>query len=85
MSRIAEEDARPTAEGHTIVEIDSELYRTYTYKDGSKFRINDPKTLYITENGSHRIVDGEGVTHRPERDYLGISWKPRAGSPPFVV
>lgn len=69
----------------TIVDITSEEYRTYTYADGQKFRINQPVTLYLLNGGGHRIVDKSGVTHRPERGYLGISWKPKDGQPPFIA
>lgn len=69
----------------TIVEIDSENYREYAYADGKSFRIDKPQTLYILANGSHRVVDRGGVTHRPERGYVGISWQPLPGQPPFVA
>jgi hypothetical protein len=69
----------------TIVDITSEHYRTYTYADGRRFRIDNPKTLYILANGGHRVVDKAGVTHRPERGYVGISWMPKDGEPPFVA
>ena len=63
-------------------DITSELYRIYTYANGAKFRISGPATLYI-KDGSHRIVDTDGVTHRPSRDWVGISWKPRSGKKAF--
>jgi len=69
----------------TIVDISSEDYRTYSYANGAKFRINRPVTLYLLADGGHRVVDKDGVTHRPERGYLGISWKSKDGQPPFVA
>ena len=35
----------------TIVDISSEEYRTYSYTNGAKFRINRPVTLYILADG----------------------------------
>lgn len=67
------------------LDISSEAYRIYTYADGKTFRINDPDQLFITESGSHRVTDADGLTHRPERGYVAISWKPRPGRPAFVA
>jgi hypothetical protein len=72
----------------TVIDITSEEYRTYTYPDGSTFSIEDPAQLHVLtdEKGtSHRVIDKAGVTHRPERGWLGISWKPRDGQPAFVA
>lgn len=68
-----------------IVDISSEEFRIYTYANGGKFRITKPVTLYLLNGGGHRVVDAEGVTHRPERNYVGISWKPKKDQPPFVA
>jgi hypothetical protein len=68
----------------TPLDISSEEYREYTYANGNKFRINQPEKLFIVD-GSHRVVDSAGVTHRPERNYVGISWRPVAGAPAFVA
>lgn len=67
------------------IDISSEEYRTYTYASGARFTIVTPYKLHVMENGSHRVIDQAGVTHRPSPDYVGISWKPRAGEPPFVA
>ena len=67
------------------IDISSEAYRVYTFADGKRFRVENPDKLYILPCGSHRVVDLDGVTHRPERGYVGISWKPLAGQPAFVV
>lgn len=71
------------------IDITSEEFRVYTYADGSTFRIDNPATLYvlIDEKGgtTHRVVDVEGVTHRPERGYVGISWAAKEGAPKFVA
>lgn len=70
-----------------IIDIKSEAFRLYTYRDGSTFRIEQPAELHVItdENGtSHRVIDKAGVTHRPERAWVGISWQPRDGEPAFV-
>lgn len=70
------------------INVTSELYRTYTYADGSQFRIDSPAELHVLEDDkgtSHRIIDADGVTHRPSRGWVGISWKPKPGEPSFVA
>jgi hypothetical protein len=62
-------------------DISVEQFREYTYPNGDKFRITGPKELYILTNGSHRVVDVAGVTHRPTPGYLGISFKQSDGKP----
>jgi hypothetical protein len=62
-------------------DISNEQFREYTYPSGEKLRITGPKELYIMANGSHRVVDESGVTHRPTPGYLGISWKQSDGRP----
>lgn len=68
------------SENHTSHEISNEVFREYVYPDGSVFRIERPTHLFIL-NGSHRVVDAAGVTHRPERGYLGIRWQQNDGKP----
>ena len=79
----------PTADYDKKIDITSEEFRTYTYPDGSTFRIDNPVVCYviIDDKGraSHRIVDADGVTHRPERGFVGISWAAKAGQPAFVA
>lgn len=70
------------------LDISSEKYRIYTYADGTAFRIESPAQLYVLkdlEGVTHRVVDANGMTHRPNRNWVGISWKPREGAAPFVA
>jgi len=70
------------------IDISSEEYRIYTYEGGRTFRIDDPAELQVLtdERGAtHRVIDKGGMTHRPERGWVGISWKPREGQPAFVA
>jgi hypothetical protein len=65
-----------------MIDISSEQYRIYT------FRIEEPAELHVLTDDkgvSHRVIDKAGVTHRPERGWLGISWQPRPGEPAFVA
>ena len=62
-------------------DISVEAYREYVYSNGGVFKIATPATLYIMPNGSHRVVDQAGVTHRPERGYVGIRWVQVDGKP----
>ena len=70
------------------LDITSEQFRVYTYGDGSEFRINGPATLHVLvddKGTSHRVIDADGVTHRPERGWVGISWAAKDGAPKFVA
>lgn len=71
----------------TELDISSEEWRVYTYAGGI-FKIAEPVTLFVItdERGTtHRVIDKAGVTHRPERGWTGISWKPRNGEPAFIA
>lgn len=67
------------------LDISSEEFRIYTYPNGDTFRIDEPATLWVLDGGSHRVSDKSGMTHRPERGWTGISWKPADGAPRFVA
>lgn len=62
------------------ISIANESFREYVYPEGSVYRIDQPVDLYIV-NGSHRVVDERGITHRPERGYVGIRWVQIDGRP----
>jgi len=38
-------------------DISMETKRTYVYPSGDTYIIENPKTLYISESGGHRVVD----------------------------
>lgn len=73
------------------IDISNEEYRVYTYPDGVRLRINRPVKLYVVYddvgpvNPSHRVVDAEGMTHRPERGWISVSWKSAEGQPDYVA
>jgi hypothetical protein len=75
-----------TPEDTPRYDITEEEFRTYTYGDGKQFKIDRPVWLYVIKDDggvSHRVVDLYGLTHRPERNWAGISWKPKTGFPAF--
>lgn len=70
------------------LDISTEASRTYTYGNGSKFTIDSPATLHIIEDekgATHRVIDANGGTHRPERNWVGISWIAKDGAPKFIA
>ena len=61
-------------------DVSSEIFRTYHYGDGTSYTIHRPKQLYLLSGGSsHRVVDGDGVTHCPRRPWNAITWKQNNG------
>jgi hypothetical protein len=69
----------------TPLDISSEYRRVYTYADGAEFVIQDPALLFVLANGSHRVVDKHGYTHRPTPGFVGISWGVHDFKPYFVA
>jgi hypothetical protein len=64
--------------------INNEAWREYDY-NGRVYRITNPVSLhYRPEGTTHRVVDGEGVTHCvPAPGFFGcaLRWQGVAGSP----
>jgi hypothetical protein len=70
------------------IDISSEAFRIYTYANGSTFQVAEPSELHVISDDkgtSHRVIDKSGLTHRPERGWVGISWQPRERQPAFVA
>ena len=67
------------------IDITSEEVRTYVYEDGREYSIANPQKVFVTETGSHRVIDADGWTHRPELGWIALKWKPRHGQPQFVA
>jgi len=71
------------------LDVSSEAQRTYHYPNGVTFVIADPIKVHILVDDmggvSHRVISGDGETYRPERGWVGISWRPRDGQPAFVA
>ena len=71
-----------------MIEISMEKRRVYHYTGGKTFEIEAPLQLHIIEDEkgvTHRVVAADGMTYRPERGWLGISWEPKPGEPAFVA
>lgn len=72
----------------TGIDITSEDFRVYHYPNGVEFKIDRPQELHVLSDDhgvSHRVIAEDGNTYRPERGWIGISWKPRDGQPAFVA
>jgi hypothetical protein len=61
-------------EEHNIA---AEETRSYVYTDGYEYEIYEPKKLFITTSGSHRILDADGGVHYPKSDWRAIRWTPK--------
>jgi hypothetical protein len=73
-----------------IIDISSEQTRIYGFvkfdrSDDYEISIIDPDTLYITEDGGHRVQDMAGWVHYIPKDWTRLKWLPHAGSPAVVV
>jgi hypothetical protein len=66
-------------------DLSDEVYREYVFA-GTKYKINNPKTLYIREGGStHRVLDDKGIVHclpAPGEYGCVLRWKPRDSNNP---
>lgn len=67
-----------------MLDINSEEYREYVFSD-SIYRIDNPVSVDVTDSGSHRVVDSDGVTHRPATNWIALRWKPKSGEPSYVA
>lgn len=77
-----------TPERPYTVEVDSEEWVEYHYDGGKRHRINNPVRRYIFQGKSgwtQRVIDADGVTHRPTPGWLAMSWKSKPGYPEFVA
>ena len=69
---------------YVFIDISSEMYRTYIYSDNTFFIINNPIALSVSESGSHRILDADGISHYIPKGYIHLCWKAKDGQPHFV-
>lgn len=68
----------------TEIDVTSEARRIYVYANG-EYEIAEPVSVFITDSGSHRVIDAAGWTHRPETGWIAIKWLPKSGQPAFVA
>jgi hypothetical protein len=63
------------------LEVVTEKLRKYVYEDGKEVLIVNPKTVFITEEGKHRVLCKDGwVTHIPS-GWVVVKWLPCPGEP----
>tara|TARA_R110002074_G_scaffold196078_1_gene362766 strand:+ start:5619 stop:5843 length:225 start_codon:yes stop_codon:yes gene_type:complete len=63
------------------LEVGTEEYRKYVYEDGKEILIVRPKTVFILEEGKHRVLAMDGwVTHIPS-GWVLVKWLPCTGEP----
>lgn len=70
------------------IDLTSEVYREYHYiVDGQRgvYVIHSPLNVTIMDNGTHRVVDSTGVTHRPSPNFIALNWKAKEDQPKFVA
>lgn len=68
-----------------VLDISSELSRTYHYSNGTRFKISDPRKLYLKQDDqgdSHRVITKEGEVFYPARGWIALSWMPVDGDNP---
>ena len=63
-------------------DISSELWREYRYKDGEVVRVYGPKSLFISPNGSHRVLADDGLVYWVSGDFRHLVWMPKDGNHP---
>jgi hypothetical protein len=72
------------------INISSEKIRVYSFVkfDGSddyEITINHPETLYITDDGGHRVQNEGGWVYYIPKEWTGLKWLPRKGSPAVIA
>lgn len=66
-----------------FTDISSEIFRVYEFADKS-IKIDMPIALHVSDRGSHRILDSEGVSHYIPTGWYHLYWKVEDGQPHFV-
>jgi len=64
--------------------LESEVYRSYEFPDGTIVTINNPITLNVSNSGGHRVLDGAGVSHYIPPKWIHLSWVVKEGCLPFT-
>ena len=68
-----------------VIDVDGkEIKRAYFYKSHT-IEINNPKKIWISERGSHRVLDGSGwITYVPN-GWNCLKWLPTSLDEPVVA
>ncbi len=64
--------------------LETEVYREYSFPDGSKVRIEAPKALNVSASGGHRIEDCAGLAHYIPAGWNHLTWQVKLGLPAFA-
>ncbi len=67
-----------------FTDISTEMWREYDFGNDNIITINEPKWLYVSASGGHRIVDGAGLSHYIPKGWIHLFWQPKQGAPAFV-
>lgn len=70
--------------GLEFIDISSEQYREYIFKDGATVIIDNPLYLSVSESGGHRLLDSKEVCHYIPAGWVWLQWKVKDGAPHFV-
>ena len=58
------------------IDISSEFVRVYSYPNETALHISGV-TLYITEDGGHRVLDTDGWVNYIPKGWTGLKWLPK--------
>ncbi len=64
--------------------IGTEESRTYVFPGGDLVQIDNPLYINVSSSGSHRIFDGQGVSHYVPSGWNHLSWITKPGDAHFV-
>jgi len=56
------------------IDISKELYRLYVFPGGDEVKIDDPKTLVVSDNG-HRITGKDFLAHYIPYGWIHLYWE----------
>jgi len=68
-----------------FVDISSEAWREYEFENGRHVWIKTPLQLHVSERGSHRLFDADGISHYVPPGWIHLKWKAKDGQPNFVL
>jgi hypothetical protein len=64
-----------------VMDISTEMVRTYTFPGGDKVTIRWPLKLHVSASRGHRIVDAAGKGHYIPFGWIHIEWEVKPGAP----
>ncbi len=70
---------------YNFVDISMEVERIYTFPTGQTYWVGHPKYLHVSENGGHRIFDGNFCHYIQAKEGWAIRWQVEEGEFHFVV